>query len=235
MVQGCEQGFFPHGPPLWGAEHLSPSSHCCDGSYAASPLPPSFAFLYRGLWICRALYLILPRLWNPTAYQRNGLENKTSLAQAAGWQRSAENGFVVCENVENFRSCERSQCGFESEVTGWFLCLTMGKGVPCSGRDGPSTLPRGSWPLPGRPFAGRKPRHGEAGFSWWKSFPVDVYSLCRTSPLRSWAETLIKRSVTWRLYTMWKLVAVQTISVTVQRQRTRCKKKKQTTKKHFAC
>lgn len=79
MVQGCEQSSFPHSPPLWGAEHLSPSSHCCDGSYAASPHPPSFAFLYRGLWICRALYLILPRLWNPPAYQRNGLENKTSL------------------------------------------------------------------------------------------------------------------------------------------------------------
>lgn len=93
MVQGREQGSFPHGPPLWGAEHLSPSSCCCDGSCAASPLPPSFAFLYRGLWICRALYLILPRLWNPPAYQRNGLENKTSLAQAAEWQSSAENRF----------------------------------------------------------------------------------------------------------------------------------------------
>lgn len=90
MVQGCEQGSFPHDPPLWGAEHLSPSSCCCDGSYAASPLPPSFAFLYCGLWICWALYLILPRLWNPPAYQRNGLDNKTSLAQAAGWQRSGE-------------------------------------------------------------------------------------------------------------------------------------------------
>lgn len=94
----------------------------------------------------------------------------------------------------------------------------------------------GSQPLPGRPFAEGRPRHGEAGFSWWKSFPVDVYSLCRTSPPCSWAQTLIKRSVTWRLYTMWKLVVVQTISVTVQRQQTQYEKKKtETTKKHFAC
>lgn len=235
MVQGCEQGSFPHGPPLWGAEHLSPSSCRFNGSWAASPLPPSFAFLYRGLWICRALYLILPRLWNPPAYQRNGLENKISLAQAAEWQRSAENRSVVCVNVENFRSCERSQCGCESEAYRLFLCLPMGKGILCSGWDGPSMLPRGSRPLPAHPFAGGKPRHGEAGFSWWKSFPVDVYSLCRTSPLRSWAQTLIKQSVTWRLYTVWKLVVIQTISVTVQRQCTWYEKIKQTTKKHFAC
>lgn len=235
MVQGCKHGSFPHGPPLWGAEHLSPSSCCCDFSYAASPLPLSFAFLYCGLWICQALYLILPRLWNPPAYQRNGLENKTSLAQAAEWQRSAENRFVIWENVENFRSRERSQCGFQSEAYRLFLCLTKGKGGLCSGQGGPFTLPQGSGPLPARPFAGGKPRHGEAGFSWWKSFPVDVYLLCRISLLRSWAQTLIKQSVTWRLYTVWKLVVVQTISVTVQRHCTWYKKKKQTTNKHFAC
>lgn len=72
---------------------------------------------------------------------------------------------MVCESGENFRSCERSQCGFESEAYRLFLCLTVGKGVLCSGWDGPSMLPQGSRPLPAHPFAGGKPRHGEAGFS----------------------------------------------------------------------
>lgn len=42
----------------------------------------------------------------------------------------------------------------------------MGWGlIACSGRDGPSTSPRGSQPLPGHPFAGGKPRRGGPGFS----------------------------------------------------------------------
>lgn len=48
MVQGRKQGSFPYGPVLQGAEHLPLSSYCCGGSRAAFPLPPSFAFPYRG-------------------------------------------------------------------------------------------------------------------------------------------------------------------------------------------
>lgn len=56
-VQGRKQGSFPYGPVLQGAEHLPLSSCCCGGSRAAFPLPPSFAFPYRGPWTCQESHL----------------------------------------------------------------------------------------------------------------------------------------------------------------------------------